>query len=356
MFDTKGRGKGHEIDAMARLLFVTSSALLLQAAMAFVPTSKLAPMPQRTATRSSRTGLRMAATPAEYKACYEELLTFADKNNCAPILVRLAWHDAGTFNVANAGQPFPARGGANGSIRFEPEIKHGANAGLSDALKLLGPVKKRHPTVGWADLMQAASAAGIEATGGPRIPMKYGRKDAEGPEDCPKEGNLPGANLPGQQTGPFDDGTPTPAAHLRKVFHRMGLTDQDIVALSGAHTLGRAYKERSGLGKESTKYTDGKHIARGDGKEGHGRKGGQPWTEKFLKFDNSYFTTMYDEKADPELLKLDTDLCIFGDEGFRPFALKYKDDQAAFFADYCVSHAKLSELGAEWEVPGGVTF
>ena len=116
-----------------------------------------------------------------------------------------------------------------------------------------------------------------------------GRKDAAGPEDCPKEGNLPGANLPGKQTAPFGDGTNTPADHLRKVFHRMGLSDQDIVALSGAHTLGRAYKDRSGLGKESTKFTEGDHVARGDGKKGYGRKGGQPWTEKWLKFDNSYF-------------------------------------------------------------------
>lgn len=204
--------------------------------------------------------------------------------------------------------------------------------------------------------MQAASAAAIEVTGGPKIPMLYGRKDAVGPEDCPQEGNLPGANLPGKQTAPFGDGTKTPPDHLRKVFHRMGLSDQDIVALSGAHTLGRAYKERSGLGKESTKFTEGDYVARGDGKKGYGRKGGQPWTEKWLKFDNSYYTTMYDPNADPELLKLDTDLCIFGDEGFKPFAIKYKDDQAAFFADYAQSHKKLSELGAEWEVAGGVSI
>ena len=42
------------------------------------------------------------------------------------------------------------------------------------------------------------------------------------------------------------------------------------------------------------------------------------------RFDNSYFTTMYDPNADPELLKLDTDLCIFGDEAFRPFAMKVR--------------------------------
>jgi hypothetical protein len=48
-------------------------------------------------------------------------------------------------------------------------------------------------------------------------------------------------------------------------------------------------QDRSGLGAESTKYTTGDHVARGDGKSGYGRKGGQPWTERWLKFDNSYF-------------------------------------------------------------------
>lgn len=56
-------------------------------------------------------------------------------------------------------------GGANGSIRFEPEINHGANAGLVHALQLLQPIKDKYAEVGWADLIQMASAAAIEAAG-----------------------------------------------------------------------------------------------------------------------------------------------------------------------------------------------
>ena len=50
---------------------------------------------------------------------------------------------------------------------------------------------------------------------------------------------------------PYPDKAKDAAHHLRNVFHRMGFTDQEIVALSGAHTLGRAYPNRSGFGKVS---------------------------------------------------------------------------------------------------------
>ena len=46
------------------------------------------------------------------------------------------------------------------------------------------------------------------------------------------------------------------------------------------------FQDRSGEGAESTKFTSGDHVARGDGKAGYGRKGGSSWTEKWLKFDN----------------------------------------------------------------------
>lgn len=57
------------------------------------------------------------------------------------------------------------QGGANGSIRFAPEIEHGANAGLPNALKLLEPFKEKYEAVGWADLMQMASATAVKVAG-----------------------------------------------------------------------------------------------------------------------------------------------------------------------------------------------
>ena len=99
--------------------------------------------------------------------------TIIDQTNANPLFVRLAWHDSGTFDVNVKGE-WPAAGGAIGSIRFEPEINHGANAGLSGALKLLEPVKIAFPAVSYADIFQMASARGVELAGGPAIAMKYG--------------------------------------------------------------------------------------------------------------------------------------------------------------------------------------
>jgi L-ascorbate peroxidase len=130
----------------------------------------------------------------------------------------------------------------------------------------------------------------------------------------------------------------------------MGLNDEEIVALSGAHTFGRAYKDRSGAGAEKTKYTDGSTtILRADGKEATFQKGGQSWTKQWLVFDNSYFQTIPDPDSDPDLLKLKTDCTLFDDEAFAPFAEKYRDSQEAFFEAYAKAHKKLAELGSKFE-------
>ncbi|CAI0557718.1 unnamed protein product [Linum tenue] len=106
--------------------------------------------------------------------------------------------------------------------------------------------------------------------------------------------------------------------HLKDVFYRMGLSDKEIVALSGGHTLGRAHPERSGF----------------DG----------PWTKEPLKFDNSYFVELL--KGETEgLLKLPTDNALLDDPAFRPFVDLYAKDEDAFFKDYAAAHKRLSELG-----------
>jgi L-ascorbate peroxidase len=125
----------------------------------------------------------------------------------------------------------------------------------------------------------------------------------------------------------------------------MGLDDKEIVALSGAHTLGRSRPDRSGWGKPETKYT----------KDGPGEPGGQSWTAEWLKFDNSYFKDIK-EQRDQDLLVLPTDAALFEDPSFKVYAEKYAEDQEAFFNDYAEAHAKLSNLGAKFDPPEGISL
>lgn len=224
-----------------------------------------------------------------------QLRGFIANKNCAPIMLRLAWHDAGTYDKNTK------TGGPNGSIRNEEEFSHGSNNGLKIALDFCEEIKFRHPKITYADLYQLAGVVAVEVTGGPTIDFVPGRKDSL---TSPKEGRLPNATK----------GAP----HLREVFYRMGLSDKDIVALSGGHTLGRAHADRSGF----------------DG----------PWTKEPLKFDNSYFLELLKGESEG-LLKLPTDLVLLEDPEFRKYVELYAKDEDAFFKDYAVSHKKLSELG-----------
>ncbi|KAJ8642281.1 hypothetical protein MRB53_018975 [Persea americana] len=244
----------------------------------------------------------MASLPvvdAEYRKAIEkarrDLRALISSKNCAPIMLRLAWHDAGTYDVNTK------TGGPNGSIRNEEEYKHGSNNGLKISIDLCEEVKKKNPKITYADLYQLAGVVAVEVTGGPTIEFCPGRKDSL---VSPREGRLPDAKQGAQ--------------HLRDIFYRMGLSDKDIVALSGGHTLGRAHPERSGF-------------------EG-------AWTKEPLKFDNSYFMELLEGEKEV-LLKLPTDKALLEDPEFRGYVDLYAKDEDAFFKDYTVSHKKLSELG-----------
>ncbi|GKZ00673.1 hypothetical protein MPSEU_001019400 [Mayamaea pseudoterrestris] len=331
-------------------------AATLSVSVAFAPIRPASLRIVATAPSSSTTSLHV--TKEELLEAREKIDGIINNVNAGPIFVRLAWHDSGTFDV-NVKEDWPAAGGATASIRFAPEIQHGANKGLSNAVKLLEPVKKACPNVSYTDIYQMASTRAVTLAGGPVMDMKYGRVDAADPADCSPEGNLPdGSPGPngkyGGAGGTASTEASTPNEHLRKVFYRMGLNDEQIVALSGAHTFGRAYKDRSGAGAEKTKYTDGSKQMRVDGTEAKYTPGGSSWTEQWLIFDNSYYQTMPDPNADPELLKLSTDCTLFEDEGFRPFAEKFRDSQDAFFESYAKAHKVLSEQGSKFDPAEGI--
>jgi hypothetical protein len=107
--------------------------------------------------------------------------------------------------------------------------------------------------------------------------------------------------------------------HLRDIFYRMGFVDREIVALSGAHALGRAHADRSGF----------------DG----------AWTKEPLVFDNAYFKELLAKEADPSLLKLPSDLTLLDTPSMSKWVKLYAEDEQLFFRDYAAAHLKLSELG-----------
>ena len=148
------------------------------------------------------------------------------------------------------------------------------------------------------------------------------------------------ARLP-QALPPYADGAPVPGVHIRNVFYRLGLSNSEIVALCGAHTIGRAFSDRSGVTEFSsgpqgaTKHTrptscpwtrdgsaSGANVnasasasanasanananadVQGEGEEvarqklGIGMAGGCSWTRNWLQFDNSYFRLSGDSQA-----------------------------------------------------------
>eukprot|EP00483_Globobulimina_turgida_P009747 UN09766 len=194
-------------------------------------------------------------TPETYTSLRAELQSLINEKGCAAILVRLAWHDAGTFCAkTNTGGPRAAQ-------RFDDgESKHDANAGLSIARGLLSPLESKYCNTNYnvsiADLWALAGNTSIACCGGPDIPFEFGRKDIGSAAECVEEGRLPDG----------DKGLD----HLRAVFNRMNFNDREIVALSGAHTLGSCHGDRSGF-------------------EGF-------WTAQPLKFDNSYFVDIIKKK------------------------------------------------------------
>ncbi|KAL3793840.1 hypothetical protein ACHAWO_012709 [Cyclotella atomus] len=256
----------------------------------------------------------VADITADLKALYNE-------KNCGPIMIRLSWHDAGVYSTgAKTG------GCPNAAMRFTDggEGCFGANAGLPTvALTLLKPITEKYVDAGLisnADLWTLAANVAIEHMGGPAIPTKFGRSDAASSAESVES-----------QVGRLPDGDKG-IDHLREIFHPKGFTDREIVALSGAHTVGKCHGDRSGF-------------------EG-------AWTEDHLNFDNSYFKDMLtkeysdmttaagcpQKKHDSGTIMLISDLALL-EAPFREFVELYAKDQDAFFKDFVGAWVKLQENG-----------
>ncbi|MDD9380563.1 catalase/peroxidase HPI [Streptomyces sp. ZAF1911] len=247
----------------------------------------------------------------------------ADFGHYGPLMIRMAWHSAGTYRISDG------RGGAGaGQQRFAPLNSWPDNGNLDKARRLLWPVKKKYgQSLSWADLMILTGNVALESMGFETFGFGGGRPDVwEADEDVywgPETTWLDDERYTGDRElenplgavqmgliyvnpeGP--NGTPDPLAaarDIRETFHRMAMNDEETVALiAGGHTFGKTHGagpaenvgddpeaaplEAQGLGWAST-YRSGKGTdAITSGLE-------VTWTSTPTRWGNEFFRNLFE--------------------------------------------------------------
>jgi catalase-peroxidase len=246
----------------------------------------------------------------------------ADYGHYGPLFIRMAWHSAGTYRIADG------RGGAGtGAQRFAPLNSWPDNVSLDKARRLLWPLKQKYgKKISWADLIVLAGTIAIQSMGLKIFGFAGGRVDAWqaediywGPEskwlaDERYKGDRELANpLAAVQMGLIyvnpegPNGSPDPLAaarDIRETFARMAMDDFETVALiAGGHTFGKAHGaadpgqyvgpepeaapiEEQGLGWKNTFGTGNGDDTISSGLEG-------AWTTNPIAWDNNYFDNLF---------------------------------------------------------------
>jgi len=246
----------------------------------------------------------------------------ADFGNYGPLMIRMAWHGAGTYRISDG------RGGAgSGQQRFAPLNSWPDNVSLDKSRRLLWPVKKKYgQKISWADLMILTGNVSLETMGFKTFGFGGGRPDVWEPDEDvywgPETTWLGDERYHGdrQLEEPFGavqmgliyvnpqgpNGNPDPVAaarDIRETFRRMAMNDEETVALiAGGHTFGKTHgagpadavgpnpeaapMEQQGLGWKSSYGTGKGRDAITSGIE-------VTWTPTPTTWDNSFLETLY---------------------------------------------------------------
>ena len=215
-------------------------------------------------------GLDLAAVKKDVAAVLTDSQDWwpADWGTYGGLMIRLAWHSAGTYRIADG------RGGsASGTIRFAPLGSWPDNANLDKARRLLWPVKQKYgDALSWADLIILSGNVALEEAGFETFGFGGGREDVWAPDNDiywgPESEWLADQRYSGDRElenplaavqmgliyvnpeGPNGEPDPLKAADdIRTTFGRMAMNDEETVALiAGGHTLGKAHGAASPAG------------------------------------------------------------------------------------------------------------
>ncbi len=245
----------------------------------------------------------------------------ADYGHYGPLLIRMAWHSAGTYRISDG------RGGAgSGEQRFAPLNSWPDNANLDKARRVLWPVKQKYGRkLSWADLMVFAGNCALESMGFETFGFAGGREDVWEPEeidwgtedtwlgDARYSGDRELANpLAAVQMGLIyvnpegPNGEPSALAaarDIRETFRRMAMNDEETVALiAGGHTFGKTHgagdaalvgpePEAAPLQEMGLGWKSGYGSGKGGDTITSGLEGA--WTPTPTTWDNSFFETLF---------------------------------------------------------------
>ncbi len=344
---------------------------------------------------------------AAVKADIAEVLTTsqdwwpADFGNYGPLMIRMAWHSAGTYRITDG-----RGGGGAGQQRFAPLNSWPDNVNLDKARRLLWPVKKKYgQSLSWADLMILAGNVALESMGFKTFGYAGGRADVWepdadvywGPEttwladerysgDRDLERPLAAVQMGLIYVNPEGpNGEPDPlksARDIRETFGRMAMDDEETVALiAGGHTFGKTHgaapdtnvgdnPEAAGLEEQGLGWRNSHGTGHGDDTITSGLE--VTWTYHPTRWDNEFFHILYayewelmrspggghqwrpingggadmvplahsNGRREPRMLT--SDLALRTDPAYDKISRKFKDDPEAFADAFARAWFKLT--------------